>query len=168
MCALSRVSAWLIHSLEVEVIVIAASRIEPCPTAWTLIGTSEILPNGHLNPARSTQHRRRIPIVMGPDFDCVMDQRIMAILAGIVCAATLHLDRDNVYGLVVVSAAGLGIQAYSVHVGTRCCHIYRVKPTVLRRCSGMQPPKPFRKAVFVPVRASALIRVRLIFCLFLP
>jgi hypothetical protein len=63
----------------------------------------------------------------------------MAILAGIVGAATLHLDRDNVYGLIVVGAAGLGIQTYSVHLGTRFSHAYRVEPDEPDRAARMRP-----------------------------
>jgi hypothetical protein len=48
----------------------------------------------------------------------------MAVLARIVVATALHLDRDDIHWLVVVSAASLSVKTNSVHLGPRVWHIY--------------------------------------------
>jgi hypothetical protein len=48
----------------------------------------------------------------------------MAVLARIVVATALHLDRDDIHWLVVMSAAGLSVKTNSVHLGLRTSHIF--------------------------------------------
>ncbi len=54
-------------------------------------------------------------------------QRSVTILAGIVDAAALHLDRNNVYRLVVMRTSRLGIETDSAHIGMGMGHSYRVE-----------------------------------------
>jgi hypothetical protein len=49
---------------------------------------------------------------------------VMAVLARIVVATTLHLDRDDIHRFVVMSATGLSVKTDSVYLGPRSWHIY--------------------------------------------
>src|SRR5271155_905575 len=57
----------------------------------------------------------------------MVGQRIMAVLAGIVKSAALHLDRNDVQRRVVVDAARLTVQIDSAYMGARLRHRYRVE-----------------------------------------
>ena len=65
-----------------------------------------------------------IPFSLWPNFDRMAGQYVMALLARIVVATALHLDRDDIHWLVVVSAAGLSVKTNSVHLGPRTSHIF--------------------------------------------
>ena len=96
-------------------IVVAASRIELCVTGWASVGAGEVLRNGQFRSASPAQDRRLVPFAAWPYFDCVAGQCVVAVLAGVVGAATLHLDRDDIYRLVVVSTTSLWIEIDSAH-----------------------------------------------------
>lgn len=105
-------------------VVIPASRIEHRATAWALVETLKVLPDGQLHPAYPTQNCRLIPFVPLPDFNRVAGQCFMAVLARIVGVAAPHLDRDDIHWLAVMSAASLSIKANSVHMGASTGHTY--------------------------------------------
>jgi hypothetical protein len=94
----SRSTATLSVSLllEIEMIVVSATWIEHRATAWALVRTLQILPDGQLLSAYPTQDCRLIPVPLKPDFDCMADQCVMAILTRIVGATALHLDGDDI------------------------------------------------------------------------
>ena len=93
--------------------------------ARTLIFALQVLPDSHLHAAFSAQNCRAIPFAARPYFDRMSSQRIVAILAGIVFAATLHPDSDDIHGQVVMYAPGLRIHVDSVHCRARMVHDYR-------------------------------------------
>ena len=111
---------------EIEVIMMAAARIEPCLACGTLIRAIQILPDTYLPPAISAHHCQLIPFAARPDFDRVVGQGIVAILARVIEAAALHLDSHDVQYLVVMNAASLRIQINSVHGGMEFGHAYKV------------------------------------------
>ncbi|HMH11783.1 MAG TPA: hypothetical protein VK578_01625 [Edaphobacter sp.] len=104
--------------------VVSAPRIEHRATAWALVGTLQVLPDGQLYSAYPTQNCRLIPFPLWPDLDRMAGQCVMAVLARIVGAAALHLDRDDIHGFVVMSATSLSIKTNSVHMGLKVCHTY--------------------------------------------
>jgi hypothetical protein len=105
--------------LEVEVVVASAPRIEHRAAAGTLVGTLQILPDRQFHPANPAQDRPLVPLAPRPDFDRVAGQCVVAVLARMVGATALHLDRDDIHWLVVMSAAGLSIKTDSVNMGPR-------------------------------------------------
>ena len=64
----------------------------------------------------------RVPFGWGPGLDGVVGQGVVTIFAGIVDAATFHLDGDNVGGAMVVEAAGFWIKVESRDFGRECRH----------------------------------------------
>ena len=98
-------------------VVVSASRIEHRAAAWALVGTFQILADSQLYSACTTQDCRLIPFGLWPDFDRMDGECIMAVFARIVGVTALHLDRDDVHWLVVMSAAGLSVKTDSVHLG---------------------------------------------------
>jgi hypothetical protein len=110
--------------LEIEMVVVSASRIEHRAAAWALVGTFQILADSQLYSACTTQDCRLIPFRLWPDFDRMAGECVMADLARIVVATALHLDRDDVHWFVVMSAAGLSVKIGSVHLGPGTWHIY--------------------------------------------
>ena len=51
-----------------------------------------------------------VPFDLGPDFNRMARERIVAVLAGVVDAAAFHFDGNDVERGVVVEAAGLGVE----------------------------------------------------------
>lgn len=62
-----------------------------------------------------------------PHFDRVIGQRVVAVLAGIVDAATLHFDRDDVQRTVIVNTARLRVETNSHDVRASVGHGFRVE-----------------------------------------
>src|ERR1700678_30592 len=56
-------------SLEIEMVMVSASRIEHRATAWALVGTIQILADRQLCSACPTQDCRLIPFSLWPDCD---------------------------------------------------------------------------------------------------
>jgi hypothetical protein len=108
-------------------VVVAAAWIEVRLAGWAPVLAVQILPNAKFCTAASAQHGGLIPIAFGPHLYWMASQCVMAILAGVVDAATLHLDRNDVLRLAVVSAASLRIEADSAHIGLSIGHGYRVE-----------------------------------------
>jgi hypothetical protein len=88
----------------------AAARIKPCSAGRAPVPAFHVLLDAHLHAARAAQHRPLSPLRPRPRFDCMAGQRLMAILAGVVNAAALHLDGDNVESCPVMRAARLRIE----------------------------------------------------------
>ena len=104
--AFSIVSSRL-HRFEVKVIVATATWIEPDAAIWTLIRTFQIFPNAQLCPAASAQHCWLIPFAASPNLGRVIRKFIMAILADIVDATTLHPDGNDIQRSVVMRTSCL-------------------------------------------------------------
>jgi hypothetical protein len=106
--------------------VIAAPRIELRPAGWALIVALKILPNTHLHAASPAQNRLPIPFALRPNFYRMSCQRIVAILASKVSAATFHPDGDNIDSLSIMSAPALRVHVDSVHCRASMWHDHRV------------------------------------------
>lgn len=77
-------------------IVLSTPRIESLTTTWTPRLTVHVLADGKFRFTNATENRSLIPFCLGPDLDGVMSECGVAIFAGIVETATLHLDSDDV------------------------------------------------------------------------
>jgi len=108
-------------------VVISAARIERRIAGRALVERTQILSDAQLDPTCSTQHRWLIPFATRPDSDRVIGQCIVAALASIVEAATLHFDCDDVEFAVVVGAASLRVEVDSHDAGAQFSHGFRVE-----------------------------------------
>jgi hypothetical protein len=95
---------------EINVVVVATSGIEVLTTTWAATFALHILMNGQRCPAGATKYGSFAPFRLGPYLDRMIGERVMTILASIVDATALHLDRDDVSGSVIVLATGLPIK----------------------------------------------------------
>lgn len=110
-----------------------ASRIKGCVAGWAVVSARHVFMDGHLSPAASAKNCFLFPLGSWPDHDRMIRQRRVAIFTGIVEAAALHLDRDNVSGSMIMFAAGLGVDvdaAYVTEAGEVCLRIHECQPIV--------------------------------------
>jgi hypothetical protein len=94
---------------------IAASGIELLMASRTGISALHVLLNAQFRPAGPAKNRFLTPFILRPDFDGMIGQRSMAILACVINSATLHLDRNDVSRPVPMFATGLRIQMNPAH-----------------------------------------------------
>ena len=91
--------------------VVATLGIELCPASRAVRVTLHVLENGQHCSAGAAKHRLLVPFTtLRPDRDPMAGERLVAILAGIVSAATFQLNGDNVVRSVIVLATGLRIE----------------------------------------------------------
>src|ERR1700722_2532885 len=94
-------------NLEVIMIVLATPRIELCPANRAARITLHVLENRYRRTAGAAKYCWLVPFSFRPDCDRMIGERQVAILAGIVTAATFHLDGDDVSRPVIMLATGL-------------------------------------------------------------
>jgi hypothetical protein len=102
--------------LKIEMIVASTSRIELGAASWATKLALQVLMDRQLYPTGTTKYRFLAPFALGPDFDFVFGQRRVALLARVVDATALHLDRNDVGGSVEVFAPGLRIEIHATHL----------------------------------------------------
>ena len=90
--------------------VVAASGVESTVAGRTAGVAVEVLRDAEFVAAGSAEDDRLVPVRLPPDLDGMAGEGDVAILAGVVEAAALHFDGDNVGGAVVMEAARLGIE----------------------------------------------------------
>lgn len=88
-------------------VVVSTSRIKALAAYRAARFALHVLVNAYLRSARSAEYCHLVPFTLRPDFDLVIGEGSVAILAGIVNAAALHLDGDDVSRPVIMLAAGL-------------------------------------------------------------
>ena len=88
-------------------IVVATSRIELRSATHTARLASHVLKNGQHCTAHATKNRLLIPFTLRPNCNRMIGEHLVAIFAGIVEAATFHLDSDDVSRAVIMLATGL-------------------------------------------------------------
>jgi len=116
---------YLIGSLsarEVELVMLAAARIKRGVTMRAFIAACHVLIDRHLMSASATEHRKLGPFRVRPDLGRMAGQGLMALLAGEINAAALHLDGDDVESCCVMGAAGFYIQIDSANFRARELH----------------------------------------------
>ena len=95
---------------KIEMVMVAAARVEGGLTSWAARVAFEVGGDCQLGAAGSTKNGLLVPIGVGPDFNRMAREGIVAMLAGVVDAAAFHFDGDDVERGVVVEAAGLGVE----------------------------------------------------------
>src|SRR5580700_9186557 len=95
--------------LEIEWMMAAAVRIERRPAGRACVAAFEVLTDRQYRSTSTAQHRALVPFAAWPGLDRVAGQSVMTILAGVIDAATLHLDGDHVLPRSVMDAARLRI-----------------------------------------------------------
>lgn len=93
-----------------------ASGIESLATSRAAEFALHVLMYAHLRAAGPAKYRFLLPLALGPHLDRMSRERFMAILARVIHAAALHLDRDNVRRSAVMPAARLRIQLDATHI----------------------------------------------------
>jgi hypothetical protein len=94
-------------NLKVIMIVLSAPRIELCPASRAARITLQVLKNSHRSTAGAAKYGWLVPFTFRPDCDGMIGERHVAVSAGIVKAATFHLDGDDVIRPVIMLATGL-------------------------------------------------------------
>jgi hypothetical protein len=124
---------------EIEVVVVAAGGVE----GGVALGADgvglEVGGDRELGTAHAAEDGLVVPLGVGPGLDGMVGEGDVAVFAGVVDAAALHFDGDDVERGVVVEAAGLRIEVEAVdfwsgwrhlRVGDRadgigCCRLRR-------------------------------------------
>jgi hypothetical protein len=94
-------------NLEVIMIVLATPRIELCSASRAARITLHVLKNSYRCTAGAAKYRWLVPFTFRPDCNRMIGERQVAVSAGIVKAATFHLDGDDVIRPVIMLATGL-------------------------------------------------------------
>jgi hypothetical protein len=89
---------------------LAAAGIESGAAGGTLVATGHIPLDAHLISAGAAQYCGLCPLRLRPNLDRMICQSFMAILAGVIDAATFHLYRDNIENGSIVCTARLCVQ----------------------------------------------------------
>jgi len=100
--------------LKIEMVVVAASRIEWGRADRAARLALQVFGNRQLCAACSTQNGFLIPFAARPNLDGMTCERDMAVFAGIPGRATLHFDGDDVRVRMVVQATRLRIEIQSM------------------------------------------------------
>jgi hypothetical protein len=101
--------------LEVKMIMVSAAGVERLVASRAAGFALHVLMYGQLRAAGAAEYCSLMELALRPDLDRVTGDRVVAVLAGVVTAAALHLDRDDVGWTVIVLAARLRIQINATH-----------------------------------------------------
>jgi hypothetical protein len=113
-----------------------------------------VLMYGQLRAAGAAKYCSLMELALRPDLDRVPRERVVAILAGVVRAAALHLDRDDVGWTVIVLAACLRIEIDATRAWKIPSHWapgrtdYRIRPATRApfKCKMIAPGAKLRAA----------------------
>lgn len=115
---------------KIKMMMVFAAGIEARAASWALRSTLQIFIDGKFSSARSAEHSFAVPLRARPNGKFVARQFNVAIFAGVVNAAALHFDGDDIECAAVVPAAGLRVEINSADFGT-CRHlIFSTHPIV--------------------------------------
>jgi hypothetical protein len=114
---------------KIAMVVVPASRIECRGTDGAAKIALEVFANRKLCAAGSAQNGLLVEFAEWPQLDGMAGERDVAVLAGVVCAAALHFDGDDVGGRMVVQATRLGIEmqaadVWSFRIGRRASNCF--------------------------------------------
>jgi hypothetical protein len=123
-------------------IVISTPRIERLTATWAPGFALHVLLNGEFCAAGAAEDCLLVPLALRPDFDRMIGERGVTVLAGIVDATALHLDRNNVAWPVIVPATSLRIKIYAANLGNSRNHPNPGKKMAERE--GFEPPIPVK------------------------
>jgi hypothetical protein len=95
---------------KIEMMVVAACRIERRRTGGAARFALQVFANGKLCAAGTAKNGLLVEFAAWPNLDGMAGERDVAVLAGVVRAAALHFDGDNVRRRMVVHATRLRIE----------------------------------------------------------
>ncbi len=95
-------------------VVVGAGGVEGSVAGGAAEAALEVLGDGEFGTASSAEDGRLVPFGSRPELDGMAGEGNVAILTGVVEAAAIHLDGDDVGGAVVVEATALRIEVQSV------------------------------------------------------
>ena len=101
---------------------VATSGIEGNATIGAPVATCQVLRNAELISANPTEHSGLAPFCLQPDFDGMVCQDLVALFAGVINAAALHLDGKNIEIGSGVSAARLSVEVDPANFGACLLH----------------------------------------------
>jgi hypothetical protein len=96
-------------------VVAATAGIELRTTSRTARITLHVLENGYCCTAGTAEYCLLVPFTLRPDCYRMIGERLVAVFASIVKAATFHLDGNDVSWAVIMLATGLRIEIYPAH-----------------------------------------------------
>jgi len=106
--------------------VVGAAGVERSLTGGALAGAAEVLRDAYFGPAGSAEDGGDVPLGLGPGCGRMIGEGGVAVDTGVVEAAALHADGDDIEGRVVVGAAGLGVEIDSMHSRPMPYHDHRI------------------------------------------
>jgi hypothetical protein len=101
---------------EIITVMIATAGIEMLVAAWTAEVALHVLVDGQFRAAGTTENCFLVPLASRPDFNRMIGESFVTILAGVVDTTTFHFDGDDVREAVIVLAAGLRVKIDAAHV----------------------------------------------------
>ena len=133
---------------------VSAARVEVLAASRASRFAPHVLMYGQLRAAGAAEYRSLMELALRPDLDRVTGECLVAILARIVNAAALHLDRDDIRWAVIVLAACLRIEIDATRAWKIRSHWapgrtdYRIQPAtrVPFKCKMMAPGAKSRAA----------------------
>jgi hypothetical protein len=103
---------------EIEMVVVAAGRVEVGVAVGAAGVALEVDGDGELGAARAAEDGLRVTFGFGPGFEGVVGEGGVAVFAGVIDAAAFHFDGNDVERRVVVEAASLGIEVEAADFGS--------------------------------------------------
>ena len=94
-------------------IVSPAPGIEVRAANRASVSAIHVFADAQLRSANAAQYRLLLPLRLWPNFDWMVSQRRVTVLARVIHPATLHLDGDNVAWTVIMRATRLGIEVHA-------------------------------------------------------
>ena len=104
-----------VHGRKIKLRVFSAAGVKPNVAGRAIVAAGQVLLDAHLISTGAAQDRALSPFGLRPDFDWMISQSLVAILAGVIDAAAFHLYRDDVENGPIVSAARFCIQIDSAN-----------------------------------------------------
>ncbi len=101
---------------KIKVVVVSATWVEGGPAEWAQVAAVHVFPDRQFVPAGSAENCPNVPLRTRPHLASMACKEFMAILAGIVDAATSHPDGNDVERRVIMDAAGLPICLQSLDI----------------------------------------------------
>jgi hypothetical protein len=92
-------------------VVVAASWVEGGVAIKAAGVGLEVGGDRQLSAAGAAEDGLRVPFGLGPGFEGMVGEGVVAVFAGVVGVAAFHFDGYDIGGAVIVEATGLAVQA---------------------------------------------------------
>ena len=109
------------RSAEIEMVMVAAGRVERSGAMRAARVASEIGGNGECAATGAAEDGGFVPLGLRPRLEGMSGECVVAVFTSVEKAAAAHFDGDDVGGRMVVQATRLRVEAQAVDFGT-CGH----------------------------------------------